>query len=349
MSPIASGVGLSVLAGALNGSFAAPTKYARHWEWENIWSVWAVAALLVFPWVLAFLTVPNLADVYRGGGYRHEIELLLVFGAGFGLAQVFFGLGIAALGFSLSFAIAIGISAALGSLVPLVTLEGDMVFTPKGETLLLGLAIVVAGIVVSAIAGKLKDDHTQERELRSTEKDMSFRMGLLMCILAGLGSPLNNFGLAYGKPLVERAAILGASPANETNVIWAPLLTASLVPYLIYCAHLWWKNRSFGLFAERGTAVNWLLGIVMAGLWMASLAAYGFAATSMGDLGLILGWPLFMSVIIIASNIWGFATGEWRGCGRKPIAVMLGAIALLVAGFCTLAYSANVTLPAPAY
>lgn len=343
MSPIASGVSLSLLAGALNGSFATPTKFARRWNWENIWSVWAVVAMFILPWVLAYFTVPNLPDVYLGGGHRHEIELLLVFGAGFGLAQVFFGLGIAALGLSLNFAIAIGISTALGSIVPLVFLESDLLLTPKGAMILLGVAIVIAGIVVSAIAGRLKESHTAERELRSTEKHMSFGMGLLMCVLAGLGSPLNNFGLAFGKPLVERAAILGASPAYETNVIWAPLLTASVVPYLIYCAYLWWKNRSFGLFGASGTAVNWILGIVMAALWMASLEVYGDAATSMADLGPILGWPLFMSVIIIASNIWGFATGEWGGCGRKPISVMLGAIALLVAGFCTLAYSASMS------
>ena len=342
MSATGLGVGLSLLAGGLNGSFATPTKYAKRWNWENIWSLWAVMAMFVLPWVLAYLTVPNLPDVYRGG-HRHEIELLVVFGAGFGLAQVFFGLGIAALGLSLNFAIAIGISTALGSIVPLVFLQSDLVFTPKGEMILLGVAIVVAGIVVSAIAGKLKEAHTAARELRSTEKQMSFAMGLLMCILAGLGSPLNNFGLAFGKPLVERAAILGASPVNQTNVIWAPLLTASLIPYLVYCIYLWWKNRSFGLFGEPGTAVNWLLGIVMAALWMGSLVAYGWAASSMADLGPILGWPLFMSIIIITSNIWGFATGEWRGCGRKPVNVMLGAIALLVVGFCTLAYSASMS------
>jgi L-rhamnose-H+ transport protein len=340
MSPTALGVALALLAGALNGSFAAPTKVAKRWNWENIWSVWAVAAMFIFPWLLAYLTVPNLPDVYRGG-HRHEIELLLVFGAGFGLAQVFFGLGIAALGLSLNFAIAIGISTALGSIVPLVFLHSELVFTPKGEMILLGVAIVVAGIVVSAVAGKLKEAHTAARELRSTERHMSFGMGLLMCILAGLGSPLNNFGLAFGQPLVERAAILGASPANQTNVIWAPLLTASLVPYLIYCVYLWWKNGSFGLFAESGTAINWLFGIIMAALWMGSLVAYGWGATSMAELGPILGWPLFMSIIIITSNIWGFATGEWSGCGRKPVKVMLGAIALLVVGFCTLAYSAS--------
>jgi L-rhamnose-H+ transport protein len=343
MSPIASGVSLSLLAGALDGSFATPTKFAKRWNWENIWSVWAVVALFILPWALAYLTVPNLSDVYIGGGHRHEIELLLVFGAGFGLAQVFFGLGIAALGLSLNFAIAIGISTALGSIVPLVFLESDLILTPKGEMILLGVAIVVAGIVVSAVAGRLKESHIAEQELRSTEKQMTFGTGLLMCILAGLGSPLNNFGVVFGKPLIDRAAILGASPANEINVIWAPLLTASLVPYLIYCAYLWWKNRSFGLFAERGTAVNWFLGIIMAALWMGSLVAYGWVVSSTGDLGAILGWPLFMSVIIVASNIWGFATGEWRGCGGKPINTMLGAIALLVAGFCTLAYSSTMS------
>ena len=48
---------------------------------------------------------------------------MIGFGVGFGLAQIFFGLGIAAIGMALNFAIAIGISTVLGSLVPLLVLH----------------------------------------------------------------------------------------------------------------------------------------------------------------------------------------------------------------------------------
>ena len=65
----------------------------------------------------------------------------------------------------------------------------------------------------------------------------------------------------------------------------------------------------------------------------------GMASARMAGMGPILGWPLFMSVIIITSNVWGFMTGEWKGAGSKALAVMLGGIFFLILGFCTLAYA----------
>ncbi|HEV2299579.1 MAG TPA: L-rhamnose/proton symporter RhaT [Candidatus Acidoferrales bacterium] len=343
MNSMVGGVILSLLAGVLNGSFAAPTKYARKWQWENIWSVWAITGMFVFPWLLVLATVPHAGTLYSSVSAR-EIFLLTLLGAGFGLAQIFFGLGIAAVGIALNFAIAVGISTALGSFVPLVFQHSDRIFTPQGEFILLGVVLTLAGIVFSAVAGREK-----EKSLRSSapvggdtsKKTMSFAAGLTLCVLAGLGSPLTNFGIAFCTSTVQRAVELGTSVTNKYNVIWAPLYTASLVPYLIYCIYLWRKNRSFRLFGEHGTGVNWFYGIVMAALWMGSSAIYGVAAARIGDMGPVLGWPLFMSVIIITSSIWGVLTGEWKGAGRKSANSMIIAIVFLVLGFATLAYSGS--------
>ena len=172
---------------------------------------------------------------------------------------------------------------------------------------------------------------------------MSFAAGLTLCILAGLGSPLGNFGLAFCTPTVNRAVEFGASLTNKYNVIWAPLYTASLIPYLVYCIYLWRKNHSFHLFGSAGTGVNWLYGIIMAGLWMGSSAIYGIAASRIGDMGPVLGWPLFMSVIIITSSVWGFLTGEWKGAGKKSTNAMIVGIIFLILGFVTLAYSGTLS------
>jgi L-rhamnose-H+ transport protein len=58
-------------------------------------------------------------------------------------------------------------------------------------------------------------------------------------------------------------------------------------------------------------------------------------------MGPILGWPLFMSIIIISSNVWGFMTGEWKGVSRRPLTLMLVGISFLILGFCTLAVAAR--------
>jgi L-rhamnose-H+ transport protein len=341
MSNVPLAVGLALLAGILNGSFATPMKYAKYWKWENIWSVWAVVGMLMFPWFMAYVTVPHMVGFYQQAGVR-EILLLAGFGVGFGLAQIFFGLGIAALGIALNFAIAIGLSTALGSLVPLVKLRAEMIFTTKGMVIILGVTLMLVGIVFCAVAGRHKEKAVRSAAQEQQEgamKKMSFKAGLIICILAGVGSPLINFGLAFGKPLMDRAGQFGVHPMSQANVIWAPLVTASLVPYLIYCAYLWKKNKTARLFFRPRTAVYWVFGATMGVLWFGSTIIYGAATAQLAGLGPILGWPLFMSSIIITSNVWGFVTGEWKAAGQKALPTMLAGILFLILGFVTVAVS----------
>jgi L-rhamnose-H+ transport protein len=342
MSNVPLAVGLTLIAGILNGSFAVPVKYAKIWKWENIWSVWGIVGMLLFPWFMVYLTVPDVVGFYQHIGLR-TLLLPIGFGVGFGLAQIFFGLGIAALGIALNFAIAIGLSTVLGSLVPLVALQPQLIFTSKGMVILSGVVLVLVGIVFCAVAGRLKEKGAQtlSQDLQGgTEKEqVSFKVGLIICILAGVGSPLINFGLAFGTPLISHAAEVAVRPGSQANVIWAPLLTASLAPYLIYCAFLWEKNNSGPRFFHRGTAINWAFGAIMGVFWFGSTLLYGAAAAGMGALGPILGWPLFMSSIIITSNVWGFATGEWKTAGGKARTTMVGGILFLILGFVTLAIS----------
>jgi L-rhamnose-H+ transport protein len=342
MSDVSLGVLIALAAGLVNGSFAAPTKYTTRWKWENIWAVWAVVALFITPWLLAFLTIPDLLGFYQNT--RVGLILLLVaFGFGVGLSQVFFGLALAAVGLSIGFAVTIGLSTILGSLVPLVLLHPREVLTPKGTTVIAGVALILVGTGCCGLASskKNRDAGLGTAAGRDRLPRQRFSAGLLLCILAGVLSPLVNIAVAFGGPMMDRAAQLGVGPAHRANVIWPPLLTSTMVPYLVYCFYLWRKNRSFRLFALPGTGLHWLLGAAMGLLWTGSLALYGAASTRMAAMGPVLGWPLFMSVVIISSNAWGFATGEWRGASMKTMTVMLGGIGFLIMGFVTVALAAR--------
>lgn len=344
MSDVSLGVLIALLAGLVNGSFAAPIKYTTRWKWENIWAVWAVVALFVAPWLLAFLSIPDLVGFYRTTNVGF-ILVLVGFGVGVGLSQVFFGLALAAVGLSIGFAVTIGLSTALGSLVPLVLLNPGQIQTVKGATVIAGVALILVGTAGCGLASskKNRDAGLGPAAPGARLPRQQFGAGLLLCIVAGLLSPLLNIALALGSPMMSQAARLGVGPADQANVIWPPLLTATLVPYLAYCFYLWRKNGSFRLFALPGTGVYWLLGAIMGILWMGSLALYGAASTRMATMGPVLGWPLFMSVIVISSNVWGFATGEWRGARRKTIALMLAGIGFLIMGFTTVASAARLS------
>ena len=309
---------LALGAGVLNGSFATPTRFMTRWKWENVWALWALFGMFILPWTVAFITVPHLLATYQTAEVRNALLLVVAFGAGYGIAAICFGLGVEAIGIALNFAIA------------------------QGFVIEAGIGLVILGIVLCGIAGRSKE-RDQAKQLSETKGAGSskFAKGLALALVAGAGSAFQNFGLAFGVPLLRRAAQLGTAEAYQSIVIWAPLLTATLVAYLIFCARLWKKNHSWNLFFAPKTASYWLLGLVMGALWFSSLVVYGAAAARMADLGPVLGWPLFMSAIILTSNVWGLAMGEWKGAGRASLIIMFLGLGGLILGFCTLAWSSR--------
>jgi L-rhamnose-H+ transport protein len=343
--PLVGALGAATLAlgaGVLNGSFATPTRFMNRWKWENVWALWALLAMFILPWAVAFITVPQLSALYQTVELHHAVLLVIAFGAGYGIAAICFGLGVEAIGIALNFAIALGTATAVGSAIPLLWFHSESVFSRQELVIETGIGVIILGIVLCGIAGRSKE-RDQAKQLSETKRPHSptFAKGLALALIAGAGSAFQNLALAFGVPLLRRAAELGTSPAYQSTVIWAPLLTATLVPYLLFCARLWKKNDSWSLYFAPKTASHWLLGLLMAVLWFSSLIAYGAAVARMADLGPVLGWPLFMCAIILTSNAWGLAVGEWKGADRTSLITMFAGLGGLILGFCTLAWSSR--------
>jgi L-rhamnose-H+ transport protein len=297
-------------------------------------------ALFVLPWIVALLTVPRLWECYQSES--RALLLVITFGAGYGIGAICFGLGVEAIGIALNFAIALGTATAVGSAIPLLWFHSASIFTRQGFVIEAGIALIIIGIVLCGIAGRSKE-RDQARETNDTKpRSSAFGKGLALAIIAGAGSAFQNLGLAFGTPLLNRAAQLGTGQSSQANVIWAPLLSATFIPYLVFCARLWKKNHSWKLYFAPKTAGYWFFGFVMGALWFSSIVAYGAAAARMADLGPVLGWPIFMSAIILASNVWGLALGEWKGAARASLITMFAGLAGLILGFCTLAWSSRV-------
>ncbi len=73
-----------------------------------------------------------------------------------------------------------------------------------------------------------------------------------------------------------------------------------------------------------------MMAALMAVFCFESTLLYGLAAAQLGAWGPILGWPLFMSLIVIIATTLGIFTGEWKDCGPLPIRIQWTGVTVLV-------------------
>jgi L-rhamnose-H+ transport protein len=330
------GVLLAMFGGIMVGNCMVPLNYLRRWRWENAWIVFSLVALILIPWTLAFLRVPNLPAVYAGVKIG-SFTMPVLYGAGWGVAQVLFGLAVVRIGMALSFAITIGLSAALGTLVPILLRHPEVLATARGAVLLLGLILMVAGVIVCSWAGRQR-----EREQRSGTADLqgrSYLGGVLMAGAAGLLAPMLSYALAFGDAFMLEAVRHNAAHADAPYAVWPIVLAGGAVPNLAYAVWLVRRNRSWGNFFPLWPEI--LAGTIMGALWMGSVAAYGTATTLLGVLGASIGWSIYQICIILTANISGWIAGEWKGVSQRSKVALWGGLFLLGSATLAITYGSH--------
>ena len=333
------GIMMVVSAGILNGAFALPMKRTSKWAFENIWLVYSVLAMFFMNWLIAWLSIPHIARVYVQSGWA-PVMVAVGFGLLWGLANVLFGQGVSMIGISLTFPICLGLSTSLGTLIPMLRTP-RVLWTTAGKLTLSGVVIILAGVVVYGIAGRLKERQSSASaasadSIGSASKGL-FIKGLTVVVISGLFDPFLNFAFNFGDRIKVAAAAVGASPATEGDAIWALALLGSLVVNLTYCSVLLSRNGTWSNFRLRGTKSYWLMAALMAIAWMLSITLYGRGAMRMGPLGGSIGWAIFYSCIILSSSLCGLGTGEWREGRGRPIRVMWVGLSLLLVAVVVLA------------
>lgn len=333
--PVLQGIGLTMIAGVMSGNCMLPMKFARRWRWENVWLVFSLVSLLVLPWALAWMQVNRLTEVYRAVPLNVMYAPLL-FGAGWGVAQILFGISIVRLGMGVGYALIVGLGAVLGTLVPLFVGQRRFVSSTALVEILAGVIVMALGIVLTAWGGQLR-----EHGNGATSVELSRRRGygaaVMLAVLCGLLAPMLNYAFAYGQGLAQAAVKLGNTPANAAYAVWPIALLGGLVPNVAYSLHLLRKHRSWGAFKTHSPDGLW--AAIMAILWMGAFALYGVSSVYLGALGTSIGWGLFQIFMIMTATISGLLTAEWTRASRSAmtflgsgIAALIGATVLLSMG-----------------
>jgi L-rhamnose-H+ transport protein len=318
------GLALVIAGGLLNGSFAAPMKRLSAWRWENSWLIYAFTGLLILPWATALATVPHLGGVFQQSSGAVLVKVGL-FGFAWGIGGLLFGQGLARVGLALGFALILGITSSFGALLPLVILHHDQLWIRPGLALMAGTLVMTLGLVFLAVAGKRR-----EREQAAASERSGFSVGLIICILSGIFSAMLNFAFVFGEEMRQLSLQAGASTAMSGNAIWALGVNCGCLPNAAYCIYLLNKNHTWGVYREKSTGAGYFLGAALMGvLWFSGVMVYGVGADVLGTLGGIIGWPMFISTAIIAGNLWGFLSGEWKGVSRTALVYCLTGIGIL--------------------
>lgn len=330
---------LGLIAGLLNGSYAVPMKKTPKWAWENIWLIWTSTALLIFPWTIALVTVGDLGTIYANAGWS-EIGRVFFFGVLWGLGIIALGEAIAAVGISLSFAICLGGSIAIGSFVPMVR-DPQIFGKDYGQIAAAGIALLTAGVVVCAVAGMRKE---RQAKVQSCSEDKSARpsytRGIIYCILSAIGLSFINIGMdSAGEIRKAVAARVSEGSAALNDPVWTIVLFGGFVVNALYCVIQLSKNKTWKSYGAQGSGNHWFFGLLMGLLWMASVALFGRAAVMMGDLGSSAGWALFMGTSILISNIWGILFGEWREGRGTPLRTMWTGLAIIIIAIAIIGYA----------
>ncbi len=338
------GFGLMLVGAICGGSFGLPSKYVKKdTPWEVLWGPFFFFVTILIPIVVAPLVVNDLTGIYSRVGTT-TIVYVLVFGLLWGLGSMTLGMSFAFIGLSLAYALNYGAQIVFGSMMPMLLFDADEILTSHGCVILAGVAVCLVGVVVSGRAGILKerslktDDPGSEadQEGESAVKKPKMLIGLVIGVVSGILCACYALASAYAGP-IGKEAILNNDDWAAAWAVTAMILWGGAVSSCLYCVVQLTRNKTWGHLAGPGAGRVLLLAAVMAVLHDAAIFLFGLGWINLGDLGVSVGYPVFMSFAIIVGNVHGFRTGEWKGAGLQSVIWIILGIALLILGVCLLA------------
>jgi L-rhamnose-H+ transport protein len=241
------GVFFHWLGGLASGSFYVPFRRVKNWAWETYWLAGGFFSWIIVPWILAIVMTSDLSRVLHEAP-QSSLFWTYFFGVLWGLGGLTFGLTMRYLGMSLGMAVALGYTAAFGTLIPPIfrgQFVTEVLGTRSGVTILIGVGVCMLGIVLAGAAGVSKERELSEVQKRAAIKEFNLRKGLLLATFSGVMSACFAYGLAAGDPIKALTLSYGTSTLWQGLPVLVVLLLGGFTTNFIWCAILNLRNRTF--------------------------------------------------------------------------------------------------------
>src|SRR6266849_4256677 len=240
------GVFFHWLGGLASGSFYVPYRRVQIWARETYWLVGGCFSWLFMSWILALWMTSDLIHVLQETPGR-SIFWAYVFGVLWGLGGLTFGLTMRYLGMSLGMAVALGYTAAFGTLMPPIfrgVFASEVLGTRSGLIILGGVAVCLLGIAFAGAAGVSKEREMSTEQKRVAIKEFDLKKGLLVATFSGVMSACFAYGLAAGDPIKALTLQHGTPTLWQGLPVLVVLLLGGFTTNFIWCVILNIRNRT---------------------------------------------------------------------------------------------------------
>jgi len=339
------GTGLHAIGGISAASCYLPNTKTKKWSWGTFWLAQALFAWVIMPLLIGWLTVPGFFQILIDAPAKPFWTAFLL-GAAYGFGGMSFGKAINHIGYSLTYTLAIGISAVLGTIFPMLIFGGlgDFFTKPGGGIVLSGMILSVTGVVFCGWAGFRKEKDLKQSNIGKAGFNMT--VGLLLTIVAGVLSGVFNLSLEYGQPIADMAAQNGAGhfEGNAKQVIST---SGCFVVNLIWFLIAGLRNGTLKEFLPQnglsGNTIfrNWLWSAFAGTLWAMQFFFYGLGHVKMGNFQ-FASWVLHMSMLIFFSYIVGVLMKEWKSVKLQTYIILIAGLLILIASFCITSYGSYI-------
>ncbi|SES97100.1 L-rhamnose/proton symporter RhaT [Paenibacillus sp. NFR01] len=313
---------LLLLACGFQGSFGLGMKKYQPFSWEAFWAVFSFVGILLIPVLWTWAEVPQFFDYIR----QTDAKVLWIASfCGFlwGISSIMFGKAIDSIGVSLTYGVNMGISASLGSLIPLF-IFGNVPPAASFTVLLIGTAVMLFGVFMITKAGLLKE------KMIASAAGSGLGKGLLVASLAGLGSAAMNIGFSYASKTADIAVAAGTPKISASLISWVITLSGGFVANFAYSVYLLIMNKTYKDYTAKGAGKAYLKALATALVWYLALGFYAKATALLGPLGAVVGWLAFNGLSLIISNAWGLKDGEWKGFTAPKKLLLQGNVVLII-------------------
>ena len=239
------GVFFHWLGGLASGSFYVPYRGVKLWAWETYWLVGGFFSWIIAPWILALTMTRDLPQVLHEAPLS-SLAWSCIFGVLWGLGGLTFGLTMRYLGMSLGMAIALGYTAAFGTLMPPI-FRGEfsgVLGTNSGQVILGGVLVCLLGIAFAGAAGVSKEREMSAEQKRASIKEFDLKKGLLVATFSGVMSACFAYGLAAGDPIKAITVRHGTPPLWQGLPVLVVVLIGGFATNLVWCVILNIRNRT---------------------------------------------------------------------------------------------------------
>ena len=240
------GVFFHWLGGLASASFYVPYKGVIRWSWETYWLVGGFFSWIIAPWVLGFFLTRDLLAVLSETPGK-TIFWAVFFGLLWGVGGLTFGLTMRYLGLSLGMAVALGLCAAFGTLMPPIfsgVFVSQVLRTSSGRVILTGVFVCLLGIAAAGVAGIYKERAMPLEQKLAAIKEFNLRKGIGVAILSGVMSACFAYGLAAGTPIKTLTLKHGTPTLWQGLPVLVVVLLGGFTTNFIWCLALNIKNKT---------------------------------------------------------------------------------------------------------